>query len=140
MSPLCHFLGWPDSFHDKTTNMLASWLYYLEPYKLYMTIRHRAGTLHGNTDLDVLLRMSLRAIDLDVLSRMNKRTCPWQIVLILVITWVLSINFLPRMTLLYILDPIMIWFQRRSNISDSICTVVALFIVEVAQVADTDFW
>ena len=54
-------LRWLKSFHDKATDVLARWLYYLEAYRPYMKIEHRAGEKHGNAD---------------ALSRFETRSCP----------------------------------------------------------------
>ncbi len=54
-------LQWLKGFHDKASNVLASWLYFLEPYQPHMKIEHRAGIKHGNVD---------------ALSRFETRSCP----------------------------------------------------------------
>ncbi len=54
-------LRWLKSFLDKASDVLASWLYYLEPYRPYMKIEHRAGIKHDNAD---------------ALSRFETRSCP----------------------------------------------------------------
>ncbi len=54
-------LRWLKSFHDKASDVLARWLYYLEPYWPYMKIEHRAGIKHGKAD---------------ALSRFQTRLCP----------------------------------------------------------------
>ncbi len=54
-------LRWLKSFHDKVSDVLACWLYYLEPYRPYMKIEHREGIKHGNAD---------------ALSRFETRLCP----------------------------------------------------------------
>ncbi len=54
-------LRWFKSFHDKASDVLARWLYFLEPYWPYMKIEHRAGIKHGNAD---------------ALSRVETRLCP----------------------------------------------------------------
>ncbi len=43
-------LRWLKCFHDKASDVLARWLYYLEPYRPYMKIEHRAGIKHCNAD------------------------------------------------------------------------------------------
>ncbi len=35
-------LRWLESFHDKATDVLASWLHFLEPFRPYMTILYEA--------------------------------------------------------------------------------------------------
>ncbi len=55
-------LRWLDSFHDNTADVLARWLYYLEPFlRPYMTILYRPRKLYGNAD---------------ALSRIDTRPCP----------------------------------------------------------------
>ncbi len=54
-------LRWLDSIHDKTIDVLARWLHFLEPFRPYMTILYRPGKLHGNAD---------------TLSRIDTRPCP----------------------------------------------------------------
>ncbi len=48
-------------FNDKASDMLAHWLYYLEPFRAHMKIKHQAGNKHGNAD---------------ALSRFETRSCP----------------------------------------------------------------
>ncbi len=55
------FLLWHKSFHDKTSEVLVHWLYYLEPFRPYIKIEHRASIKHGNVD---------------TLSRFETRSCP----------------------------------------------------------------
>ncbi len=50
-----------DSFHHNTTDVLAWWLHYLEPFRPYMTMMFRPGKNHGNAD---------------TLWRIDTRPCP----------------------------------------------------------------
>ncbi len=53
-------LRWLKCFHDKASDVLACWLYYLEPFRPFLKIEHRAGIKHGNAD---------------ALSRFETRSC-----------------------------------------------------------------
>ncbi len=78
-------LRWLDSFYDNATDVLARWLHYLEPFRLYMTILYGPGKMHSNAD---------------ELSRIDTRPCPCEDCLTMAIS-LRRINHLLRRNLGY---------------------------------------
>ncbi len=117
-------LRWLKSFHDKASDVLAHWLYYLELYRPYMKIEHRAGIKHGNAD---------------VLSRFEIRSCPQ-------LDCRDPGHEVPKRNLCKtkdhaILNPILTVCQKSAKDFDSDCVVVHSFTdeeIKDAQIRDPD--
>ncbi len=117
-------LRWLKHFHDKASDVLASWLYYLELYWPYMKIEHRSGIKHGNAD---------------ALSRFETRSCPR-------LDCPDPGHQVPKRNLSKtkdhgILNPILTCSQISAKVFDSNCAVVHSFTdeeIKNAQIRDCD--